>query len=149
MDKQKFREERRELIQTVEVNFLDSIRSANRLYSPLFVWVLQEQETSLIIVPQCLAQWLAPRWHALDVCFILSTAKCNRSSDKKTKWIENILTPSNSCQGFRGHVLNGLDIWWSNIKIETPVGFFKTEVGRKRSRSNPWNPCRNIIKKRL
>lgn len=83
MDKQKFREERRELIQTVEVNFLDSIRSANRLYSPLFVWVLQEQETSLIIVPQCLAQWLAPRWHALDVCFILSTAKCNRSSDKK------------------------------------------------------------------
>lgn len=122
------------------------------LYLPGF---FKSRKQLIIIILQFLAQRLAPSWYALDVCFILSTAKCNTNSDKKktknkkTKWIENILTPSNSCQGFRGHVLNGLDIWWSNTKIETPVGFFKTEVGRKRSRSNPWNPCRNIIKKRL
>lgn len=114
----------------------------------------QSRKKVIIIFPSCLAQCLTPSGHAFDVCFILSTAKCNTSSDththkKNTKWIQNILTPSNSCQGFRGHVLNGLDIWWSNTKIETTVGFFKTEVGRKISRSNPWNPCWNIIKKRL
>lgn len=49
--------------------------------------------------------------------------------EHRTRWkmkrIENILTPSNNHQGFRGQVLNGLDIWWSNTKIETPVGLKK------------------------
>lgn len=130
-------------------HFLRLYKNTNKLYLPLFVWLLQRQDTSHYCRTSMLSTMTCTQLTCLTCLFYSFHSKTQYKLRQKAKWIENILTPSTRCQGFRGHVLNGLDIWWSNIKIETPVGFFKTEAGRKRSRSNPWNPCRNIIKKSL